>query len=101
ALRTRVMAISALLAAVAGVVAAPRGAVNATLDVHMVVIAFAIIVIGGLGSVWGALTAAVVVGVAEALSTIFIDQGSEIVIFALMVLVLFIRPTGLRTIIQH
>ncbi|MBO9353972.1 branched-chain amino acid ABC transporter permease [Bordetella petrii] len=100
-LRTRVMAISALLAGIAGVVAAPRGAVNATLDVQMVVIAFAIIVIGGLGSVWGALTAAVVVGVAEAVSTIFIDQGSEVVIFALMVIVLFVRPSGLRTIIQH
>jgi len=100
-LRTRVMAISALLAGIAGVVAAPRGAVNATLDVQMVVIAFAIIVIGGLGSVWGALTAAVVVGAAEAVSTIFIDQGSEVVIFALMVLVLFVRPSGLRTIIQH
>jgi branched-chain amino acid transport system permease protein len=100
-LRTKVMALSALLAGVAGVVAAPRGAVNATLDVQMVVIAFAIIVIGGLGSVWGALTAAIVVGVAESVSTIFIDQGSEIVVFALMVLVLVVKPSGLRTIIQH
>jgi branched-chain amino acid transport system permease protein len=97
-LRTQVMGIAALLAGIAGVIAAPRGAVNATIDVQIVVIAFAVIVIGGLGSVWGSLIAAVLVGVAEALSTLFIDQGSEVVIFALMALVLFIRPTGFRTI---
>jgi len=100
-LRTQVMAISACLAAIAGVVAAPRGAVNATADVQIVVIAFAVIVIGGLGSVWGALAAAIIVGIAEAVSTMFIDQGSEVVIFALMVLVLFVRPTGLKTVVQH
>lgn len=98
-LRTLVMAIAALLAGIAGVIAAPRGAVNPGLDVQIVIIAFAIIVIGGLGSVWGTLAAAVVVGIAEAVSTIFLDQGSEVVIFAVMVLVLFVRPTGLRTIV--
>jgi len=98
-LRTQVMAIAACLAGIAGVIAAPRGSVNATLDVQIVIIAFAVIVIGGLGSIWGALVAGILAGVAEALSTLFIDQGSEVVIFALMVLVLFIRPTGLRTIV--
>jgi branched-chain amino acid transport system permease protein len=96
-LRTRVMAIAALLAGVAGVIAAPRGAVNATVDVEIVIIAFAVIVIGGLGSVWGALTAALLVGVCEALSTLFMDHGNEVVIFALMVMVLVVRPTGLKT----
>lgn len=98
-LRTQVMALAAVLAGIAGVIAAPRGAVNATLDVQIVIIAFAVIVIGGLGSVWGALTAALLVGVAEAVSTLFIDQGSEVVIFALMALVLFVRPTGFKTIV--
>jgi branched-chain amino acid transport system permease protein len=98
-LRTQVMAVAALLAGIAGVIAAPRGAVNATLDVQIVIIAFAVIVIGGLGSVWGALAAALLVGVAEAVSTLFIDQGSEVVIFALMAIVLFIRPTGFKTIV--
>jgi branched-subunit amino acid ABC-type transport system permease component len=98
-LRTRVMGIAAFLAGVAGVIAAPRGAVNATLDVQIVIIAFAVIVIGGLGSVWGALVAAMLVGVAEAVSTMFIDQGSEMVIFVLMVIVLFVRPTGFKTIV--
>ncbi len=97
-LRTTVMGIAALLAGIAGVVAAPRGAINPTLDVQIVIIAFAVIVIGGLGSVWGALVAALLVGVAEAVSTLFIDQGSEVVIFALMVCVLFLRPTGFRSI---
>jgi branched-chain amino acid transport system permease protein len=98
-LRTQVMGIAALLAGLAGVVAAPRGAVNTIMDVQIVLIAFAVIVIGGLGSVWGALAAAILVGVAEAVSTLYIDQGSEVVIFAVMVLVLFVRPTGLRTIV--
>ncbi len=98
-LRTQVMGIAALLAAIAGVVAAPRGAVNPIMDVQIVIIAFAVIVIGGLGSVWGALGAAILVGIAEAVSTLFIDQGSEVVIFALMACVLFLRPTGLRTIV--
>ena len=97
-LRTRVMAIAAFLAAVAGVIAAPRGAVNGTLDVQIVIIAFAVIVMGGLGSVWGALIAGLVAGIAEAVSTLFVDQGSEVVIFVLMVLVLFVKPTGFRTI---
>lgn len=98
-LRTQVMGIAALLAGIAGVIAAPRGAVNATLDVQIVVIAFAVIVIGGLGSVWGSLIAAILVGVGEALSTLVIDQGSEVVIFALMALVLFVKPTGFQTIV--
>ena len=97
-LRTLVMGIAALLAGIAGVIAAPRGAVNTGMDVQIVIIAFAVIVIGGLGSIWGSLTAAIVVGIAEAVSTMYLDQGSEVVIFAVMVAVLFIRPTGLRTI---
>lgn len=98
-LRTMVMAIAALLAGIAGVIAVPRGAINLGLDVQIVVIAFAVIVIGGLGAVWGSLAAAMIIGIAEAVSTMFLDQGSEVVIFAVMVLVLLVRPTGLRTIV--
>lgn len=98
-LRTQVMGIAALLAGVAGVIAVPRGAINLGLDVQIVVIAFAVIVIGGLGAVWGSLAAATLIGVAEAVSTMFLNQGSEVVIFAVMVLVLLVRPTGLRTIV--
>lgn len=98
-LRTMVMAIAALLAGIAGVIAVPRGAINLGLDVQIVVIAFAVIVIGGLGAVWGSLAAAMIIGIAEAVSTMFLDQGSEVVIFAVMVLVLLFRPTGLRTIV--
>ena len=98
-LRTMVMGIAALLAGIAGVIAVPRGAINLGLDVQIVVIAFAVIVIGGLGAVWGSLAAAMIIGVAEAVSTMFLNQGSEVVIFAVMVLVLLFRPTGLRTIV--
>ncbi|MBB5406390.1 branched-subunit amino acid ABC-type transport system permease component [Paraburkholderia sp. HC6.4b] len=98
-LRTKVMAIAALLAGIAGVIAVPRGAINLQLDVQMIVIAFAVIVIGGLGAVWGSLAAAVLIGVAETVSTLFMKTGGEMVIFAVMVVVLLVRPTGFRTIV--
>ncbi|MGE4243134.1 branched-chain amino acid ABC transporter permease [Ramlibacter sp.] len=97
-LRTMVMGIAALLAGIAGVIAVPRGAINLGLDVQIIVIAFAVIVIGGLGAVWGSLAAAMLIGIAEAVSTMFLDQGGEVVIFAVMVLVLLFKPTGFRTI---
>jgi branched-subunit amino acid ABC-type transport system permease component len=97
-LRSKVMGIAALLAGIAGIIAAPRGAINLQLDVTTVVIAFAVIVIGGLGAVWGALAAALLIGVAETVSTMFVDQGGEVVIFVVMVLVLIFRPTGFMTI---
>jgi branched-subunit amino acid ABC-type transport system permease component len=98
-LRTKVMGIAAVLAALAGVITAPRDAIHLKLDVDTVVVAFAVIVIGGLGSVWGALAAALLIGVAEAASTIVVDQGGEVVIFAVMVAVLIVRPTGFKTIV--
>lgn len=97
-LRTMVMGIAALLAGIAGVIAVPRGAINLGLDVQIIVIAFAVIVVGGLGSVWGSLAAALVIGIAEAVSTMVMDQGAEVVIFAVMVVVLLFKPTGFRTI---
>lgn len=98
-LRTTVMAIAAMLAGIAGAIAVPRGAINTGLDVQIVLIAFAVVVVGGLGSVWGGLAAAMLIGVAETVSTLVIDQGSEIIIFAVMVVVLLFKPTGFRTIV--
>lgn len=97
-LRTKVMAIAALLAGLAGAITVPRGAINTEMDVQIVLIAFAVVVVGGLGSVWGGLAAAMLIGVAETVSTLFIDQGGEVIIFVVMVVVLLIRPTGFRTI---
>jgi branched-subunit amino acid ABC-type transport system permease component len=97
-LRKTVMLIAAALAGIAGVMATPRGAVNTSMDVQIVIFAFAIIVIGGLGSVWGAFAGAILVGVAEAISTVVTDQGGEMVIFLMMILVLIFRPTGFKTI---
>src|SRR5271165_3465110 len=97
-LRTTVMGVAAMLAGIAGAAAVPRGAINLEMDTQIVVIAFAVIVIGGLGSVWASLFSALIIGVAETVVTMFVNQGGEIVIFALMILLLLIRPTGLRTI---
>jgi branched-subunit amino acid ABC-type transport system permease component len=93
------MGIAALLGGIAGAVAVPRGAINLSMDTQIVVIAFAVICIGGLGSVWGTLVSALMIGVAETVATMFVNQGGEIVIFLLMVLVLLVRPAGLRTIV--
>jgi branched-subunit amino acid ABC-type transport system permease component len=97
-LRTIVMAVAASLAGLAGAITVPRGAINAEMDVRIVLIAFAVVVVGGLGSVWGGLVAAMLIGMAETVSTLFLDQGGEVVIFAVMVMVLLIKPTGFRTI---
>ena len=97
-LRTKVMAIAAMLAGIAGAITVPRGAINTEMDVQIVLIAFAVVVVGGLGSVWGGLAAAMLIGVAETVSTLFIDQGGEVIIFVVMVVVLLIKPTGFRTI---
>jgi branched-chain amino acid transport system permease protein len=89
-LRTMVMAVAALLAGIAGAVSVPRGSINTGLDVQ---------VIGGLGAVWGSLAAAMLIGISESVSTMFLDHGNEIVIFVVMVLVLLFRPTGFRTVV--
>jgi branched-subunit amino acid ABC-type transport system permease component len=86
------------LAGIAGAVTVPRSAIDLGLDVQIILVAFAVVVIGGLGSVWGGLAAAMAIGIAETVSTLFIDQGGEVIIFALMVAVLLFKPTGLRTI---
>jgi branched-chain amino acid transport system permease protein len=98
-LRTMVMGVSALLAGIAGAVSVPRGSINTGLDVQIIVVAFAVIVIGGLGAVWGSLAAAMLIGISESVSTMFLDHGNEIVIFVVMVLVLLFNPTGFRTIV--
>lgn len=83
------------LAAFAGVLAAPILHVNSGMGSNLVIIVFAIVVIGGMGSVMGAIVTALGIGVVEGLTKVFYSEASTTVIFVVMALVLLLRPRGL------
>ncbi|MBN9408286.1 MAG: branched-chain amino acid ABC transporter permease [Burkholderiales bacterium] len=83
------------LAAFAGVLAAPILHVNSGMGSNLVIIVFAIVVIGGMGSVLGSIVTALGIGVIEGLTKVFYSEASTTVIFVVMVLVLLLRPRGL------
>jgi branched-chain amino acid transport system permease protein len=85
----------AALAAFAGVVAAPLYQVSALMGSNIVVIVFAVVVIGGMGSVAGAALGGFGLGLVEALTKIYYPPGSSTVIFVIMAVVLLLRPAGL------
>ncbi len=84
----------AALAAFAGVLAAPIYSVNPNMGEHLMVTVFAIVVIGGMGSMLGSIVAGVSLGLVEGLAKIFYPQGSVTVIFLVMAAVLLTRPAG-------
>jgi branched-subunit amino acid ABC-type transport system permease component len=89
-------ALGAGLAAVSGVLLAPLLAVYATMGLDVILSAFAVIIIGGLGSFPGTLLASVIVGMVESVSTIWISPTSaKTLTFIVMVLILLVRPAGL------
>jgi branched-chain amino acid transport system permease protein len=83
------------LAALAGVLAAPIYQVNPNMGSNLLIIVFAVVVIGGMGSLAGAILAGFGLGLIEGLTKLVYPTGSTTVIFVVMVLVLLIRPTGL------
>ena len=83
------------LAAVAGVMAAPILHVNPAMGSNLVIVVFAIVVIGGMGSMFGSIITALVIGVVEGWTRVFYSEASSTVIFVLMALVLLVRPKGL------
>lgn len=83
------------LAAFAGVLAAPILHVNPAMGSSLVVVVFAIVVIGGMGSVAGSIVTALAIGVVEGWTKVFYAEASNTVIFVLMALVLLLRPKGL------
>jgi branched-chain amino acid transport system permease protein len=70
--------------------------VSLDLGVDAIILAFVVVVIGGLGSLSGAFIAALLVGVAQALGILWVPQASIAIVFAVLVVVLAIRPQGLR-----
>lgn len=83
------------LAALGGVLAAPIYQVTSVMGESIIIIVFAIVVIGGLGSIMGAIISGLMLGVIEGLTRAYWPEASSVVIFVVMVLVLIFRPTGL------
>jgi branched-chain amino acid transport system permease protein len=92
---TGTFAVGAALGAFAGAVTAPKIAVSPGIGVEVIVLAFAVVVIGGLGSVIGALAGAFIVGVARAVTVHLFPEVELFVVYAVMAGVLAIRPYGL------
>ncbi|MET0208447.1 MAG: branched-chain amino acid ABC transporter permease, partial [Burkholderiaceae bacterium] len=90
-----VVAISVALAALAGVLLAPITGVHPAMGAEILTAAFVVVVIGGLGSFWGVVWAALIVGVVRGLTVYFFPAAAEASMYLLMVLVLLIRPRGL------
>jgi branched-chain amino acid transport system permease protein len=83
------------LAALAGVLAAPIYQVNPLMGADLIIVVFAVVVIGGLGSIMGSIVTGFALGVVEGLTKFFYPEASNTVIFVIMALVLLVRPTGL------
>jgi len=85
----------AALAALAGVLAAPIIQVNPLMGSNLIIVVFAVVVIGGMGSIMGSIITGLGLGVIEGLTRVFYPEASSIVVFVIMVIVLMIRPAGL------
>jgi branched-chain amino acid transport system permease protein len=83
------------LAALAGVLAAPIYQVNPLMGADLIIVVFAVVVIGGLGSIMGSILTGFVLGIVEGLTKVFYPEASNTVIFVIMALVLLVKPTGL------
>ena len=83
------------LAAFAGVLAAPVYSVNPNMGENLIIVVFAVVVIGGMGSILGAIVTGFGLGVIEGLTKVFYPEASATVIFIIMVIVLLVKPAGL------
>ena len=83
------------LAALAGVLAAPIYQVNPLMGADLIIVVFAVVVIGGLGSIMGSIVTGFTLGVVEGFTKVFYPEASNTVIFVIMALVLLVRPAGL------
>lgn len=83
------------LAGLAGVMAAPIYSVNPLMGSNLIIVVFAVVVIGGMGSIFGAVVSGYLLGLMEGLTKVFLPEASNIVVFLIMVVVLLLRPAGL------
>jgi branched-chain amino acid transport system permease protein len=90
-----IVALSVGLAALAGVLLAPISGVHPAMGAEILTAAFVVVVIGGLGSFWGVVWAALIVGVVRGLTIYFLPAAADASMYLLMALVLLVRPRGL------
>ena len=83
------------LAALAGVFAAPIYQVSPQMGSSLIIVVFAVVVIGGMGSILGSILTGLALGIIEGLTKVFYPEASSIVVFVIMAIVLMIRPAGL------
>ena len=83
------------LAAFAGVLAAPVIQITPLMGSNLIIVVFAVVVIGGMGSILGSILTGVALGLVEGLTKVFYPEASSIVVFVVMAIVLMIRPAGL------
>ena len=92
---TPVFGFGVALAALAGVLAAPMRAVNSSMGADLIIVIFAVVVIGGLGSVFGSVAAGYLIGMLTEVGNFYVPALSQSLVFILMALVLLLRPAGL------
>ena len=83
------------LAALAGVLAAPINQVRPLMGADFIIVVFAVVVIGGMGSIMGSIVTGFMLGVVEGLTKVFYPEASNTVVFVIMAIVLLIKPAGL------
>ena len=83
------------LAALAGVMAAPIYSVNPLMGEHLIIVVFAVVVIGGMGSIMGSIVTGFMLGLVEGFTKVFYPEASNTVIFIIMAIVLMVKPAGL------
>ena len=88
-------AVGAGLAALAGVLAAPVIQITPLMGSNLIIVVFAVVVIGGMGSILGSILTGLALGLIEGLTKVFYPEASSIVVFVIMAIVLMIRPAGL------
>lgn len=94
-LLTLTYGLGAGLAGLAGILAAPVYQVSPLMGSNLIIVVFAVVVVGGMGSILGAIVTGYMLGLAEGLTKVFYPEASNIVIFVIMAIVLLIRPAGL------
>ena len=90
-----VFALGVALAAFAGMLAAPVSSVYPGMGTQVLIICFVVVVIGGIGSIWGALCAALLIGLADTFGKILVPEAAGITVYLLMAAILLWRPEGM------
>lgn len=93
--RIVVFALGTALAGLGGILAAPIQGVNPDLGQNILIMSFVVVVVGGMGSFWGAVASGLLIGVVVSLTALWFPPLSQIVVFVLMAMVLLLRPRGL------